>query len=158
MGSLGFAVHVAGVRPQNIDFHAAVDGQGGDERLIGRAAVERHPDDLGGGKLVDAHAVGVDQLAADVRLGVGENFFHGVLLGHHAVVQNGDPVADFLDDIHLVGDDHHSDAQLLVQLLQQIQNRQGRGGVQGRGRLVTQQDLGVRGQGAGDGHALLRAG
>ena len=73
------------------------------------------------------------------------------------MVQNGDPVADFLDDIHLVGDDHHGDAQLLVQLLQQIQNRQGRGGVQGGGGLVAEQDLRVVGQGAGDGDALLLA-
>ena len=34
------------------------------------------------------------------------------LLGDHAAVQNGYPGADFLDHTHLMGDDHHGDAQL----------------------------------------------
>ena len=59
------------------------------------------------------HPVGVDQLAANVCLGLGEDLRHGALLRHHAAVQNGHPVADLLNDIHLVGDDHHCDAQLL---------------------------------------------
>ena len=66
-------------------------------------------------------------------------------------------MADLFDDVHLVGDDHHGDPQLLVQLLQQFQDGQGGGGVQSGGGLVAQQDLGVGGQGTGDGHALLLA-
>ena len=60
-----------------------------------------------------------------------------------------------LDDAHLVGDDHHGDPKLLVQVLQQGQDGGGGGGIQGGGGFVTQQGLGVRGQGPGDGHPLL---
>ena len=88
-------------------------------------------------------------------MGVGEDVLHPALLRHHAAVQNGHPGADLLDDAHLVGDDHHGDPQLLIQVLQQVQDGGGGGGVQGGGGLVAQQDLGVRGQGPGDGHPLL---
>ena len=64
-------------------------------------------------------------------------------------------MADLLNDVHLVGDDHHGDPQFLVELLQQGQDGQGGGGVQGRGGLVAQQHLGAGGQGPGDGHPLL---
>ena len=44
------------------------------------------------------------------------------LLHDHAAVQNGDGVADLFHDAHLVGDDHHGDAQLLVDVLDEGQD------------------------------------
>ena len=66
-------------------------------------------------------------------------------------------VADLFHHRHLVGDDHHGDAQPLVDVLDQLQDVLGGLGVQGGGGLVAQQDLGVGGQGPGDGDALLLA-
>ena len=56
-----------------------------------------------------------------------------------------------------MGDDNHGDAQALVDVLDQAEDGAGGSGVQGGGRLVAQQDLGVAGQGTGDGDALLLA-
>ena len=88
-------------------------------------------------------------------MGIGEDVLHLALFSHHTAVQDRHPGADLFDDAHLVGDDHHGDPKLLVQVLQQGQDGGGGGGIQGGGGFVTQQDLGVRGQGPGDGHPLL---
>ena len=56
-----------------------------------------------------------------------------------------------------MGDDDHGDVELLVDVTDQLQNLTGGLGVEGAGGLVAQQDLGLGGQGAGDGHALLLA-
>ena len=58
--------------------------------------------------------------------------------------------AAFWAEYHLVGDDHHGDAQLGVEVLQKLQNGHGGGGVQGGGGLVAEEDLGVVGQGPGN--------
>ena len=77
------------------------------------------------------------------------------IVHHHAAVQNGDTIADLLHDAHLVGDDHHRDAKLLVDVLDQLQDGMGGVGVQRAGGLIAQQHLGVRCQRAGNGNALL---
>ena len=56
-----------------------------------------------------------------------------------------------------MGDDDHRDAQLLVDLADQFQNRVGGVGVQGAGGFVAQQHLGVGSQRTGNGDALLLA-
>ena len=56
-----------------------------------------------------------------------------------------------------MGDDDHGDVQLLVDVPDQLQYLSGGLGVQGTGGLVAQQNLGVGGQGTGNGHALLLA-
>ena len=56
-----------------------------------------------------------------------------------------------------MGDDHHRQPQLPVELLEQVEDGVCGLGVQGGGGLVTQQHLGVVGQGPGDGHPLLLA-
>ena len=56
-----------------------------------------------------------------------------------------------------MGDDDHGDVQLLVDVPDQLQYLPGGLGVQGTGGLVAQQNLGVGGQGTGNGHALLLA-
>ena len=57
--------------------------------------------------------------------------------------------ADLLHHRHFVGDDHHGDAQPLVDVLDQLQDIPGGLGIQRGGGLVAQQDLGVGGQGRG---------
>ena len=56
-----------------------------------------------------------------------------------------------------MGDDHHGDAQPLIDVLDEPQDVPGGLGVQGGGGLVAQEDPGAGGQGAGDGHPLLLA-
>ena len=56
-----------------------------------------------------------------------------------------------------MGDDHHGDAQLLVDVLDEGQDGVGRVGVQRTGGLIAEQDFGVGGQRTGNGDALLLA-
>ena len=50
-------------------------------------------------------------------------------------------MAEFLDDIHLMGDDHHSDAQLRIQSGQKFQNGFRSLGVQCAGCLIAKQEV-----------------
>ena len=109
------------------------------------------------GQQLQGHAVGVDQPPSGLGLGPGEDLLHGAALHQVAVVQNGHVGADLLDDLHVVGDDDHGNAQPVVDVLDQPQNVPGGLGVQGRGGLVAEEQLRVRGQGPGDGDALLLA-
>ena len=84
-----------------------------------------------------------------------EHVAHHALLDHVALIQHRHAVADRLDDLHLVGDDHDGHAQLLVDLLEQIQNLAGGVGIQRGGGLVAEQHLRIHRQRTGDGHALL---
>ena len=54
-----------------------------------------------------------------------------------------------------MGDEDERGAKLLAQLLQQLQHRRLRRHVEGRGRLVEDDEVGLHGQGHGDHHALL---
>ena len=56
-----------------------------------------------------------------------------------------------------MGDDHHGDAQLLVDVLDEGQDGVGRIGVQRTGGLIAEQDFGVGGQRTGNGDALFLA-
>ena len=100
-------------------------------------------------------AVRKDQLFCDRRSGICEYFADGSLLHDPALIQHGDPVADPVDHLHLVGDDHDRHAHLFVDFRQQLQNGAGRIGIQGGGRFVAQQVLGICGEGPGNGHTLL---
>ena len=67
-------------------------------------------------------------------------------------------IADFFDDAHFVGNDDHRDPQPAVDVLDAARGWiRWRGRIEGGGRLIAKQDLGIGGQGAGDGHALLLA-
>ena len=55
----------------------------------------------------------------------------------------------------VVGDDDDGPAGMAAGVLQQLQHTFAGFVIQGAGRLVTQQDLGVLSQGPGDGHPLL---
>ena len=66
-------------------------------------------------------------------------------------------IADLFHNAHLVGDDHHRDAQLPVDVLDKGQDGVGGVGVQRTGGLVAEQDFGIRRQCTGNGDALLLA-
>ena len=74
-----------------------------------------------------------------------------------ALVEHRDAVADRLDDLHLVRDDHDGHAQLAVDPAQKLENLARRVRVERGGRLVAEQYLRVGRQCARDGHALLLA-
>ena len=150
-----FTLRVSG--PQYVHLHAAVDGQGGDEGLVGGAAVEHHPHHARHGELVDVGPLREHQPAACLGLRVGEHRLHCAGLHHAAALQDGHVGADLLHHRHLVGNDHGGDAHAPVDVLDQPEDAAGGGGVQGGGGLVAQQHLGIGGQGAGDGDALLLA-
>ena len=59
-----------------------------------------------------------------------------------------------LHDVHLVRDDQHREVQAVAHGLDQFKDLVGGLRVQGAGRLVAEQHVGVRAQGAGDAHAL----
>ena len=128
-GAEGFSVDVFGVRPQDVHLHPAVNGQRGNEGLIGGAAVEGDAHHPAGFYRVQDDAVGVDQLASSLRLGVGENLLHRAGFHHLAVVQNGHMGADLLHHRHLVCNDNDGDTQTLVDVLNEAQNAAGGGGV-----------------------------
>ena len=77
------------------------------------------------------------------------------LLHHAAVLEHRDVVADLLDHVHGVGDDHQRHAGLAIDIAQQLEDRVGALGVEGGGSLVAENDLGLASERAGNGHALL---
>ena len=141
----------------------------GDERRIdgGAGEAELHQG-IAVGHPLAAHPVlvllghfqvdgGVDEVTGQLGLGVAEEPGHFPLLDQATVADDGHFVTDPLHHVHLVGDEQDGEPQLDVDLLEQAQDGSGGLGVEGRGGLVTQQYLGGRCQGAGDGDALLLA-
>ena len=97
----------------------------------------------------------MDEVAGQLGLGVAEEPGHFPLFDQAAIADDGHLVTDPLHHIHLVGDQQYGQPQLDVDLLEQGQDGAGGLGIQGRGGLVTQQHLGGRCQGSGDGDPLL---
>ncbi|SCF62815.1 hypothetical protein GA0115280_10416 [Streptomyces sp. Cmuel-A718b] len=89
--------------------------------------------------------------------GGGEEFADGPGLDDPAALHERSGVADGLDDVHLVGDEQDGEAELLVEVAQQLEDGAGGLGVERGGRLVGEQHLGVAREGAGYAHALLLA-
>ena len=75
---------------------------------------------------------------------------------HHAVAERDDPRA-VLGDVVFVGDQHHGDAALDIQPLEQSHHLDAGPRVEVAGRLVGEQDRRVVDQRARDRHALLLA-
>ncbi len=64
---------------------------------------------------------------------------------------------DFRDHAHVVCDEHHRHAALLLEAADEVQDFRLRGDVERRGGFVRDQHGGVAGQGHGDHHALAHA-
>ena len=71
-----------------------------------------------------------------------------------AVVHEEDSGRYVAGELHLVGDDEHGHA-LLGQLADDAEHLAHHRRVEGRRGFVEEDDVGLHGQGAGDGHALL---
>ena len=79
------------------------------------------------------------------------------LLDDLAVVHHDDALADLLHDLHFMCDHDDREAELLVDALEKREGGDSRLGVEGRGGLVGEKDLGGGGPGAGDADARLLA-
>ena len=93
------------------------------------------------------------------RPGVGvvrvvEDVVAAALFDDLARVHDDDVIGHIGHDTQVVGDHDDGHAELLLQLLHQLQNLRLDGDVQGGGRLVGDQQLGVGDQGSGDHDAL----
>ena len=96
----------------------------------------------------------LQELAGPGLFGVGEELLRGGFLHHDAVLHEDGAGGDVAGKAHLMGDDQHGHP-LLRQLPHDSQHLAGQLGVEGAGRLVEIDDLGVGSEGAGDGHTLL---
>ena len=89
-------------------------------------------------------------------LRIGEELLGLVLLDDLAAVHEDHAVGDGAGEAHLVGDAQHGHA-LARQLDHDVEHFLDHLGVERRGRLVEQHDLGPHAERAGDRHALLLA-
>lgn len=92
---------------------------------------------------------------ADFVLRVAKHFPDRALLDDVSMLQHHDAVADVADHRHLVGDQHDGQAQALIDLAQQAEDRLGGLRVQCRGGFVAQQNLRVVHQCPGDADSLF---
>jgi len=95
------------------------------------------------------YSVGVQRVAVQFR---GGGHLH-----HLAKIHDRYPVGDVLYNRQIVGDEQVCEAQILLKLLQHIDDLGLNGHVQSGHRLVTDDKLGVGGQGAGNAYALALA-
>jgi len=87
-------------------------------------------------------------------LGALEEVLGRALFKDLALVHEQDAVRHLAREPHLVRDHDHGHA-VAGQPFHDVENLADHLGIEGRGGLVEEHDLGVHGQGAGDGHALL---
>ena len=89
--------------------------------------------------------------------GVGEDLLHRALLHNLASVHDGDGVGDLGDERQVVAHEHHGEAELVLQLVQQVDDLLLHRYVKSGGGLVCDDQLRVARQGHGDEHALALA-
>ena len=104
---------------------------------------------------VDVRAAREHEVARRRGLGRGKDGRNKALFHDFAVVEDRNVIADLLHHAHLVCDDDDGDAKLFVDVADQLEDLARRLGVERARGLVAEQNFGVRGEGAGDGHALL---
>ena len=74
-----------------------------------------------------------------------------------AEVEDGDPVGQVADDAEVVGDEEVGDALLFLEVDEEVEDRRLHGDVEGRGRLVADDNARLAGERARDGDPLLEA-
>src|SRR5512140_1561203 len=89
------------------------------------------------------------EVAAALALRVVEELLRGVALDDLALVHEDHAVGDSLGEAHLVGDAHHGDA-LTGHLDHHVEHFLDHLGIECRGGLVEQHDLGRQAEGPGD--------
>ena len=88
--------------------------------------------------------------------GIVEDLLRRAVLVDIAALHEEDARRYVVGELHLVGDDEHRQA-LLGQLADDAEHLAHHRRVEGTGRLVEEDDVGLHGQGAGDGHTLFLA-
>ena len=129
---------------------AAADGQVDQVRDVARddrQLVLERPDD--GDRPDQSLGVRVERIAEQRR--------HVGLLDDLAGVHDRHPVAHLGDDAQVVGDQHDGRAGLVAQVAHEVEDLRLDRHVEGRRRLVGDQQLGLAGKGHGDHHALGHA-
>ena len=89
--------------------------------------------------------------------GLGVELVDGGQLDQPAQVHHPDPVADVLDDREVVGDEQVGQAELLLEVVEQVQDLALDRHVERRDGLVADDELGVEGERPGDADALALA-
>ena len=97
--------------------------------------------------------------AGQQRPGVGvtglvENLLHGAHLHDLTAIEDGHTLGNVGNNAQVMGDIHGGEAQLVLQILDEPDDLSLNGHVQSGGGLVTDQDLGLAGQGDGDNDTL----
>jgi hypothetical protein len=77
------------------------------------------------------------------------------LLDHLALVHHGHAIGEVGDDAHVVGDKYDGGVEFVAASAQQVENLGLNGHVEGGGRLVSHDELGVEHERHGDHHPLL---
>ena len=90
-------------------------------------------------------------------LGGGHHLVGGAALDDGAVAHDRDIVGDRADDGEVVADEEAGEAVLLLQPADQLEDPGLDGDVESAGGFVGDEQLGVEGEGAGDGDALALA-
>ena len=97
----------------------------------------------------EALGVGVGGMVGDL--------FGGAFLDEFAVLQNGDLVADMLDDGEVVGNEEVGETELVLQVHEEVHDLGLNGDVEGADRLVADDEFGFDGEGPGDADPLALA-
>ena len=103
----------------------------------------------GGGGGQEGGGVGVAGVVVDVVA--------GSLFGDAAEVHDGDGVADVPDDFEVVGDEQVGQAEVGLEVGEEVEDLGLDGDVEGGDGFVADDELGAQGQGAGDADALALA-
>src|SRR5690606_19806238 len=72
-------------------------------------------------------------------------------LADAAKIHDADPIRNMIDDRKVVADKKIGEAKLILQLRHQVEDLRLHGNIEGRGRLIANEKLGLTGEGAGDG-------
>ncbi len=99
--------------------------------------------------------VRLQELACRRMMRVREHVEYVPFLDDSSSLNDRDPVADALDDFHLMGDEENRQPELAVDVEQQVEDRLGRLWVERARRLVAEQDVRLVREGTGDGDTLL---
>ena len=87
----------------------------------------------------------------------GEQLLGWTCLDELAQIHDADVVRNMTDNRHIMRDKHIGDAQLILQIHQQVENLRLNGDVQCRYRLITDDELGIQCQCAGNADTLTAA-
>src|SRR5262249_7936785 len=88
-------------------------------------------------------------------MGPGKDTFGRTDLQETAEIEHGDPVGKVAHGSEIVGDEHVAHPALDLEFRQQVENGGLDRDTEGGGWLVADDDAGIAGEGAGDGHTLL---